>query len=419
MSRIWCVIKREYLENVRTKAFLIGLVLTPIWMGLIFVVPALAGSAEVKAVEVVIVDETGVLLGPLTQDLERYESYEIRTLDPETAWDEDDYGISEIDALELRAGAGELFAVILTTPLLEKREPGPDERAYRILGPSGLSARAEVAPRLSAAVDRVVNAHIIDQRDIDEEDAKLLQRRGIEYVPLDAEGEAASDVSMVTPIMFMMLLFMGIVGISQMLISSTLEEKSNRVFEVLLSSLSPFQLMVGKILGICGVGLTLMLLWSGGGLLAAAGAGLDGIVSARQVGWFLVYYFLGFLMISSLMVAVGSACNTLKEAQNLMAPISMLLAMPLLLSIVILRDPNSSLAVGLSFVPPFTPFIMMTRLASVPGPPAWQMWATLLALVLGTYLAFVAAGRVFRVGILLYGQPPKLSQIWRWMSSRD
>ena len=127
----------------------------------------------------------------------------------------------------------------------------------------------------------------------------------------------------------MMFLFMGIVGISQMLVNSTIEEKGSRVYEVLLSSVSPFQLMAGKVLGICAVGFTLLALWTGGGIAAASMQGIGRPRdAAQQVGLFVAYYVLGFLLIASLMVAVGSACNTLKEAQNLMAPLSMLLALP-------------------------------------------------------------------------------------------
>jgi ABC-2 type transport system permease protein len=177
--------------------------------------------------------------------------------------------------------------------------------------------------------------------------------------------------------------------------------------------------MSGKILGICAVGLTLLTFWSAGGLIAASMQGMGDAVSGAQIGWFLVYYLLGFLMISSLMVAIGSACNTVKEAQNLMAPLSMMLALPMILAMTTMQDPNGTLATVASFIPPFTPFMMMARMAGAPAPPEWQVWATLAVLILGTYIAIRLAARVFRVGILLYGQPPSLKQIWRWMWTAD
>ena len=137
------------------------------------------------------------------------------------------------------------------------------------------------------------------------------------------------------------------------------------------------------------------------------------------MAWFAVYYLLGFLMIASLMVAVGSACNTVKEAQNLMAPISMLLALPMILAMVTMQNPNGTVATIASFIPPFTPFMMMSRISAAPAPPDWQIWATLVLLLVGTYLSARLAARIFRVGILLYGQPPKLGQILRWMWAKD
>ena len=221
----------------------------------------------------------------------------------------------------------------------------------------------------------------------------------------------------VLPFAFMLFLFMGIVGISQILVNSTIEEKGSRVYELLLSSVSPTQLMAGKILGICGVGFTLMVLWAGGGALAASLQGLGGLVDLGSVALFVAYYLLGFLLIASLMVAVGSACNTLKEAQNLLAPITLLLAMPLIIAFAVMTDPNGTFATAASFFPPFTPFLMMARIASVPSPPAWQIAASLLLLAVSTWFAIRLAGRVFRVGILMVGQPARLADIWRWMRS--
>jgi ABC-type Na+ efflux pump permease subunit len=237
----------------------------------------------------------------------------------------------------------------------------------------------------------------------------------VRYTPLTEEGKLGSPAQALAPFISMLMLYMGVVGISQMLVSSTIEEKASRVYEVLLSSVSPLQLMAGKMLAICAVGLTLMLVWAGGGLLTASVQGVGSMVGGTQVLLFLAYYLLGFLMFASLMVMVGSACNTLKEAQNMMSPLSMVLALPLLLSFLVLRDPNGTAATVLSFVPPLTPFLMMARVASVPGPPAGEVLASLLLLAGCTVLALRVAARVFRVGILMVGQPATLRQLWHWM----
>ncbi len=415
MSRTWQILRREYLENVRTKAFLVGLLLTPLWMGLAFLLPALADKPEEETV--VIVDATGRLAGPLRERLELSPRprWTVRVGPGAEAFVAGPDGTRPVDRLIEAAGRGEHFVVMIAPATLEKRPPRPGEPEGLIAGPSGAGALQTARLHLQHHVTDLVNQALARDRGLSEDDVRLLQREAIAYRAVDEQGEQVGAAGMLTPLIFMMLLFMGVVGISQMLISSTLEEKSNRVYELLLSSVSPFQLMLGKILGICGVGFTLLALWSGGGVLALALKGMDGLVSAPQLGWFLVFYVLGFLLIASLMVAVGSACNTLKEAQNLMAPISLLLALPILLGVTVIGNPNGTLATALSFVPPFTPFLMMLRVASVPPPPAWQVVASVALLAGSTLLAIRLAARIFRVGILLHGQPPSLRQIVAWL----
>jgi len=420
VKKVWHIIVREYLENVRTKAFLIGIVLTPLWFGMVFVVPMLAKGQEAETQRVVLVDETGVLASEIQADLGERKTtkgralFEVEIREADGAWEPQGDDGSLVDQLRTQAAEGELLAVLLTDPVLEKRAATEDEHEGGILhaATAGVIQTAQV---MRDVVNQVVNKRIMAERGIRPEDAELLQKRAIQTVSLSRTGEVGGEAQFIAPLVFMMFLFMGIVGISQMLVNSTIEEKGSRVYEVLLSSVSPFQLMAGKVLGICAVGFTLLALWTGGGIAAASLQGMDGIVTGQQVGLFVTYYVLGFLLIASLMVAVGSACNTLKEAQNLMAPLSMLLALPLLLSILVLKNPNGMFATVASFFPPFTPFLMMARVSAVPGPPTWQIWASLLLLVLATYLAIRLAARVFRVGILMYGKPPKLSEIWRWM----
>lgn len=416
MRRIWLVLAREYLENVRTKAFLVGLILTPVWMGLVFLVPMLAKEST-RRERVVIADETGRLGAALAAELgEMLGAGGQARFAPEVV---PDAAQADLAALQRAAGSGEGFVVVLTAALLDnKRAAAEGERRPAVYGTSSVGAM-DAGRLLERAVDQVVNAEIIRARQVDPEVARALLTPAVRYVGLTPEGEKGGAAQALAPFLLMMMLFLGIVGISQMLISSTLEEKASRVYEVLLSSVSPFQLMAGKVLGICAVGLTLLTLWSGGGLLAASLQGLGGLVTGPQVGLFLVYYVLGFLLIASLMVSVGSACNTLKEAQNLMAPISLFLALPVMLAMVVMRDPNGTLATVLSFTPPFTPFLMMARIASVPAPPDWQIAASILLMLLATILAVRLAARVFRVGILMYGQPPRLKDIWRWMRSPD
>ena len=174
MSRIWIVLKREYLENVRTKAFLLGLILTPVWMGLVFLIPALAQSAGPTSRPLVVIDETGHFAlpvaglegteagagaGPLVEALSQLEGFDVQVEDPAGAFDgAPDGGPSRVDELKQRAGQGELFAIVLTDPVLEKRPAGEGENATEVFGPQGLAAAGRQGQLLLATVNEVVTS---------------------------------------------------------------------------------------------------------------------------------------------------------------------------------------------------------------------------------------------------------------------
>ncbi|MFK7740045.1 MAG: ABC transporter permease [Planctomycetota bacterium] len=231
------------------------------------------------------------------------------------------------------------------------------------------------------------------------------------------------------PMAFVYLLWMAVFSIANLLLTNTIEEKSNRIIEVLLSSVSPSQLMHGKIYGIALTGLTIVGTWVFFALLTAwlapmflgdSGKMIDFLVAALgNTGYlasFVLYFLGGFLLYAAVLVAIGSVCNTLKEAQNLMQPVVMILMVPLISMMFITKEPNGTVAKVMSFIPLFTPFTMMNRAA---GPPeTWEYIVTSILLVATIWFAFKAAAKVFRVGVLMTGNPPKLKEIlgWLWKS---
>lgn len=267
-------------------------------------------------------------------------------------------------------------------------------------------------------IDRELAAFI--QRDFDLARAKLSET---------GEAEAVSTQDRIrqwAPVAFVYLLWISIFSIAQMLLSNTVEEKSNRLMEVLLSSVSPFELMLGKIFGIAATGLTMVGTWvlcllAAAFLLPAlAGGGLSvnfALILADPVylGSFLVYFVLGYLLYASVLVAVGSVCNTIKEAQNLQAPVMVLLFVPLFLMVPIGQDPNGALAVVMSYFPPTTPFVMMNRAAGDIA--TWEYLVTTILLLLSVYLTAIAAAKIFRIGVLLTGKPPSLPEMLRWIAT--
>ena len=226
------------------------------------------------------------------------------------------------------------------------------------------------------------------------------------------------------PAGFTYLLWFSVFISAQMLLTNTIEEKSNRLMEVLLSSTSPLDLMIGKTLGTAATGLTIVGTWVlfgvGSSTIvprlagAAPGGGLTSILSEPLfLLSFVGYYVLGYLLYSAVFVAIGSLCDSLKDAQNLMQPVSIALVLPLFALLPVAQDPNGGLARILSFVPPFTPFVMMNRAA---GPPAaWEYAATFALLIVSIVVAFYLSAKVFRIGVLMTGTPPKLGQLLRWL----
>ncbi|MBL9076460.1 MAG: ABC transporter permease [Planctomycetes bacterium] len=279
------------------------------------------------------------------------------------------------------------------------------------------------------AATRVVQKLRLASSGVDPAVAKQLQERVYFREQKVGSSGAAEDVktgekaNKFAPVAFVYLLWIAVFTAAQMLLTNTVEEKSNRIIEVLLSSVSPLQLMAGKIWGIAATGLTIVGSWV---LCALFGVWLaprlitgldlpllDIVGNPLYLISFVVYFFFGYLLYAAILVGLGSVCNSLKEAQNLLQPVFLLLIVPLVSMMFIVQEPNGTVAKVLSYVPLFTPFTMMNRAG---GPPeVYEYVVTGLILVVSVVVAFRAAGKVFRVGILMTGNPPKLKEVLGWL----
>lgn len=213
----------------------------------------------------------------------------------------------------------------------------------------------------------------------------------------------------------MMLLF-ALLPTSQILMRSVIEEKSNRVIEVLLSSVSPLELMLGKILGLGAVGLTMIGTWAAcAGLLSLRMGTLP--LDPGTAGLFVLFFLPGYFLFAGVLGAIGSVCNSERETQPFLSPISLMLVLPVMLGVFIAEDPGHILVRVLSFFPPLTPGMILFRHSIRPLPAAEiaAAWTVLVAAAAGMF--FVAA-RVFRVGILMYGKRPSLPEALRWARER-
>ncbi|MBC52911.1 MAG: hypothetical protein CMQ34_03655 [Gammaproteobacteria bacterium] len=288
--------------------------------------------------------------------------------------------------------------------------------------------------RLSGAIQNSINSAIRQQeyarQGIDIAAVRNVQRTRLPLSRLDPGKEVGDEaVSLAdtfrqwAPMGFVYLIFISLMQSVQYLLSNTIEEKSNRIIEVLLASVTPGELMMGKLLGIGITGITTILAWIGSFFVfirlyqtvetAMIVQVLDVLLSSDLIPYFVFYYLCCYALYAGIFLAIGSLCNTLKEAQSLMMPLMAVLVVPILTMSFIAQDPNGTLARVMSWIPLFTPFTMMNRAAA--QPPMVDVIGTTLVLVLTTAAVLWLSGRVFRQGILRSGQPPRIIELWRML----
>lgn len=328
-------------------------------------------------------------------------------------------------------------AAILIPRDLEKQIVRPSDKTARpITGANGIEywsgnlADTKLRDEVEQAINTEIRRREYLHRGLDAAAIREVEQTYAPFASLNPKKEAGQEAVSNTDIIrqwapsaFVYLLWVAIFAIVQMLLTNIIEEKSNRIIEVLLSSVTPGELMMGKLFGIAAVGLTMVgswmlallgiLSWKAGGASGVTSQILTVLQSSNLILMFSVYFLFGYLLYAALILALGSVCNTLKEAQSYMGVITMMMMVPLLTLTFIPRDPNGVLARVLSWIPIYTPFIMMNR--AMADPPLFDLIGTLLLLLLATVAALWMAAKVFRIGILRTGQPPKLVEMLRWL----
>jgi ABC-type Na+ efflux pump permease subunit len=222
----------------------------------------------------------------------------------------------------------------------------------------------------------------------------------------------------IAPAVLMFVVFMIVMTTTPQLLNSVLEEKMSRISEVLLGSVSPFELMLGKLIGNVGVALVLAAIYVAGGFAVAAYYGYADAVAPTAVLALAFFVTVAVVLYGSLFMAVGSACSELKDAQSLMMPVLLLAMLPAFCWTIILDNPNGPASVGLSLFPPATPFLMLLRMLLHPAPPAWQVGLALTLTTLTTLACVWVAGKVFRTGILMQGKTATFGEMARWVMAK-
>ena len=291
--------------------------------------------------------------------------------------------------------------------------------------------------RLPNAIERSINNAIRDRefttQGIDIQRVRNVQRTRLPLSRLDPRKQAGEEAVSVAdtfrqwaPVGFVYLMFISLMQSVQYLLSNTIEEKSNRIIEVLLASVTPLELMMGKLLGIGLSGITTIAAWLLSFLLFVLfypGTETELItqffqvlMSSDLIPYFIFYFLAGYALYAGIFLAIGSLCNTLKEAQSLMMPMMMVLIAPLVTMTFIAQDPNGTVARIMSWIPLFTPFTMMNRAAA--QPPLLDIVGTTVLLVLSIALVLWLSGKIFRQGVLRTGQPPRIVEILRMLRQR-
>ena len=287
--------------------------------------------------------------------------------------------------------------------------------SYRLFVRRSLDNRIQNEIR-NAAGEAIVNARLeaagFDPRQI--ETLTKMERPRSVTVTAAGESQTGPDFAALLPMGFTILLMISVMSSGQYLLTTTIEEKSSRTMEVILSAVSPLQLLTGKILGQMAVGLTLLITYGSIGLLGLASMAMFGLLDPWLLLYLLIFFLITYVILGSLMAAIGSAVNELREAQSLMTPITLLIMVPWLFWYPISREPHSMFATVISFLPPMNAFAMLLRLTSSSPPPMWQVWLSILVGIGAAAGAMWFASRVFKIGLLMHGRPPNFATLVKW-----
>jgi ABC-type Na+ efflux pump permease subunit len=450
LRKIRLVAKRDFVATVATKGFVFGLLIVPAMFAVIAVVgPRIVNARSPQVVgDVVLIDPTGRVAPELRETLtpaaiEARRTAEARRVVRQTAPGLEDAGatqaaiqraVGQVPLLTLHERPGDadvprekewltddsaapphLALVVVHQDAVERQEAAGEYGTYDLYASRGLSEATESALHESLR-EALVNARLQASR-LDQSAVSAIMRvprPRSTVVSIAGEQQMQRGLTRVLPLILGVLMFMGIMMGGQGLMTSTVEEKSTRVVEVLLASVSPFELMAGKLLAQLGVGLIAIGVYVALGFLALFQFAMFGLVEPTLVLYLIVFYMISYLVFGALMMAIGSAVNQMNEAQSLFGPVMIVLMVPYLLSPIIGRAPNSTFSTAMSFIPPFNTFVMMSRLASDSPPPAWQVWLTVLVGCAAALAAVWFAAKVFRIGLLMHGKPPNFATLIRW-----
>lgn len=433
MNKTWLIIKREFSTRVRKKTFIIMTLLGPLLMAAVFVLPAYLATLPQDTRTLLVLDEPTLLDFDRGNDDIRLRYLPPAEFDREKALafyeDEDDYAFLYIPMTE----SGDPDFIGRNAILYTQGDVSPSVESYienrlaDYIQREKLKAQG-VEPDILARTKTIVNLRVYNLDQGRETENLAIIKMGIGYVCA-----------------FVIYIFIFIYGAQIM--RGVIEEKTSRIVEIMVSTVKPFQLMMGKILGLAGLALLQYLVWLLFGLLfyslavtfilgdaldpaqvaeagAADSSGVIGIFQSMDainfpfiLGWFFFYFLFGYLLYAALFAAIGSAVDKESDSQQFMLPVSLPLIAAIIVLIRALDSPDGAIAQWFSLIPFTSPIVMMARL------PFGVVWYELLlsaVILVGSFVAITwMAGRIYRTGILLYGKKPRLGELLKWITYRS
>ena len=436
--KVITVIKREYITRVKTKGFLASILLMPVMMFIVMVLPSFMMTLQHKSDEIktfVVFDETGEIFSKMEAALDENPFFHHKEKRVYQLIEKPSDFNDNVEAKKQ-----------LNRQLEEKEIHGYIEIPQNVFERLRVNYYAknitnfELQRAFRSVISQIVTNKRLEDKGYAAHEVRDLMRRirFTEYAvtaETDAvEGEERTMVKLgLTYVLtFSLYLFTLLYGASVM--RSVLEEKTTRIVEVIISSVKPHQLLLGKIIGVCLVCLTMFLIWGGCAVLLLINInpilGLFGIQELplqfieitdiiKSTGpsafiCFLIYFVSGFFLFSTIYAVAGAICNSEEEAQQVATPLVMMLIIPFMLMFGLFRAPDATLTIALSHIPLFSPLIMFMRI-SVLTPSLWEILLNIAVMIATIFGAILVMGKIYKIGILMYGKRPTLSELWKWL----
>ena len=444
--KVITVIKREYITRVKTKGFVASILLMPVMMFIVMVLPSFMMTLQHKSDEIktyVVFDETGEIFSKMQDALDENSFFHHKGKRVYQLIESPSDFNGNVEAkkqLNQQVEAKEVHGYIeIPQDVFERLQVNyyaknitnfEEQRAFRrMISQIVTNKRLEDKGYAAHEVRDLMRGIRLTEYAVTTKTEKV---EGEETSKVESQETAIVKLGLTYVLTFSLYLFTLLYGASVM--RSVLEEKTTRIVEVIISSIKPHELLFGKIIGVCLVCLTMFLIWGSCAILLLMNInpilglfGIQGIppefteitdiiksTGPSAFSYFLIYFVSGFFLFSTIYAAAGAICNSEEEAQQVATPLVMMLILPFMLMFGLFRAPDATLTIVLSHIPFFSPLLMFMRI-NVLTPPLWEILLNIAVMIATIFGAILVMGKIYKIGILMYGKRPTLGELWKWL----